>query len=334
MINTTDKQALRASLETAKTVAICGHANPDGDCIWSCLWLGLFLEAQGKTVSYYTPTPLTSYFWFTAPFGTFNKEYFDPKVFDCIVCVDIANQERSSMADYTLSDFEGKLFIIDHHYSNSFSWCPVLLDDQKSSCAEIIQELLEEQWWAITNKDLATMLLLGIMSDTWNFMRWIYPEQALRAAARLLEAGANKQLLIKKLYQSNNFSWLKGIWTVIQRSQSYKDTVVWSYHTDEDLTEWWVTGDDVEPAYFTIRSVHHDWAFLLCKAVLDNDQPYLKCSFRAHANTVDVSLIAKKLWWWWHKAAAAWKVIIHGTLQETIDRVLEIAHTEILQQQS
>lgn len=331
----TSKQCteIRDLIDNATTIAMCGHASPDWDCVWSCLWFGRIAESLGKKVTYFTATEISAYLQFLPWTETFNTVHFNPKDYDLVLCLDTANQERSVLDGFNIPSLPCKVVAIDHHYSNEFTGCPVYLDT-RSSTAEIITQIIEHKDDTLLTEEVATALMLWLMTDTGNFMRWNSPELALRTAATLLEKWADKQCIVKNLYQSNWFDAVRYIWSIIDKAELYKDSMIWSYHIDQELAEEWLASDDVEYAYSVIRSISHPWWFMLCKVILDAEQPYIKCSFRAHANTVDVSLIAQKFWWWWHKAAAACKVFITGTWQETIERVLAWAHEEILQQQS
>ena len=45
------KLKIKSALEWAQNIAIFWHRNPDGDCVWSLLWMGSLLEKQGKNIS-------------------------------------------------------------------------------------------------------------------------------------------------------------------------------------------------------------------------------------------------------------------------------------------
>jgi phosphoesterase RecJ-like protein len=113
------RQDLRQQLDATNTVALFVHRSPDGDCLGSGLALGSILEAQGKQVSYYCPTPYGEVFTMFPKVQDFSTT-FDYGEYDLLLFLDTAAPQQISYFREGHEDYFAKQhkIVIDHHISN------------------------------------------------------------------------------------------------------------------------------------------------------------------------------------------------------------------------
>jgi len=164
---------------------IVSHKNPDGDSIGSQIALALGLLKMGKKAYIYNQDPPTDRY---CRFKKVNLIHTDKKDFDeeVILIVDSAEIERIGSIKDEL-DFTKPIINIDHHISNENFGTINVVKPNYSSAAEIIYELLDKL--IKLDKEIATYLYIGILTDTGSFRYPNTTSHSLRVASKLVEYG-------------------------------------------------------------------------------------------------------------------------------------------------
>ena len=168
-------------LLTHENILIVTHRNPDGDTASSAAALCSALRRGGRR-AYVFPNLQMS-----RKLTAYCEKYFAPEDFKAkyVVSVDVADEK------ILCEGFEGKIDLcIDHHPSNTHFAKISFIHDEKASCAEIIMELILTMNADLTQEE-ATLLYIGLSTDTGCFQYANTDAAAFRAAAGLLEAGAD-----------------------------------------------------------------------------------------------------------------------------------------------
>ena len=162
---------------------ILSHVRPDGDTLGSGSALCSALRRMGKTAYVICNPELTErYAPYVEPFSA--PEGFVPS---CVVAVDIAAPNLFP------KNFSGAVDLcIDHHPSNTGYAGRTLLRAEKSACGEAILELIECMTGSVTQEE-ANLLYIAVTTDTGCFQYANTNAATLRAAARLLELGADNR---------------------------------------------------------------------------------------------------------------------------------------------
>ena len=168
-------------LQNSGDILILSHRNPDGDTAGSSAALCSALRRAGKT-AYMYPNPQIG--------GRILKlcgKYFAPEDFEpgFTVAVDTADDKLLPEGYY------GKAQLgIDHHPSNT-GWCEnLLLKADRSSCGEIILELIKSLAGKPTEEE-ATLLYMALSTDTGCFRYGNTNARSFSAAAELVRCGAD-----------------------------------------------------------------------------------------------------------------------------------------------
>ena len=178
-----DDREFAAALCDRDAILILSHLRPDGDTLGSGAALCSALRRMGKT-AYLFPNPET-----TARYLPYVAQFFAPADFvpACVLAVDIATP------DLFPQGFSGAVDLcIDHHPSNALYAGDTLLHAEKSACGEAVLELIGLLTGSVTEQE-ANLLYIAVTTDTGCFQYANTNAATLRAAARLLELGADNR---------------------------------------------------------------------------------------------------------------------------------------------
>ena len=167
------------------------HKNPDGDTLGSAAALCSALRRAGKT-AYLFPNRET-----TEKYRSFSEPYHAPKDFTpaFTVAVDVASEKLLP------PDFEGRVdFCVDHHPSNTHYAVRSLIAPSKASCGEIVLQLIKALNGDVSEEE-ANLLYVAVSTDCGCFVYSNTKADTLRAAAELLECGADNQSLNVRLFR-------------------------------------------------------------------------------------------------------------------------------------
>lgn len=146
-------------LKSNNIVLLC-HINPDGDSVGSTLGLYHALKGLGKNVDVVI-SDVPERFAFIEGYNDIKNS--SDKKYDLGVILDTATTSRINNPDNIL-DNVSKIMVIDHHINNS-EYGDINYVEERSSCCEIVYDLLKEMNILIDNL-IATPLTVGLLTDT------------------------------------------------------------------------------------------------------------------------------------------------------------------------
>ena len=171
---------------------ILSHIRPDGDTIGSGAALCSALRRAGKTAYCYDNKGIKRMF---APFAA---PYLAGEGFcaDTVISVDVASERLFP------EGFDGKVELaIDHHPTNTLFAENVCIAAEKAACGELVLEIIRELCGDVTAEE-AELLYVAVSTDTGCFQYSNTNAPALRAAAELIELGADNSALNIRLFRS------------------------------------------------------------------------------------------------------------------------------------
>ncbi|MBU2595283.1 DHH family phosphoesterase [Patescibacteria group bacterium] len=167
--------------------------------------------------------------------------------YDLIIILDTDALERlgAIYRDNTEMFYKTNILNIDHHPNNAYFGKINWVDENASSVCEILVSLieaLESEHGKIIDEEIATFLLLGIMTDTNLFQNPATTSKSLTVAAQLIAAGGDRDLIAKRVFQTHSYSTLKIWGRILSKLDSYPAIgLVWSEVKKSDLD---MTGAD------------------------------------------------------------------------------------------
>lgn len=209
-MNLTLQEALQA-LQGAERIIITSHVNPDGDAVGSCLGLAHYLRSLGKDAKIIIDDEISPGFKMLSGVEQIaapeeGRQYEA----DLLVVLD-ASLDRIGKVMEVVS---APILNIDHHPTNDSKAERLYLDGERAATAEIIYQLLELAG-ARFNKAMAMAIYTGLATDTGFFRFSNTTPLTMRAAASMLEAGAEPHVISESLEQ-RPYSHVKGLADALQ----------------------------------------------------------------------------------------------------------------------
>ena len=250
-----DWHAAVAALREADEIAIACHVNPDGDALGSLFAASLGLARLGKRTY---PT------WGSTPAAIPFSYGFIPGADSLVQADEVPETETFLAVDCgaagRLGDIEERarrskvLINVDHHPGNDNFGTHNLVVTDVSSTAEIITRMLQDLGVEI-DRDIATCLYTGIVTDTGRFQYANSSPETLRIAADLLAYGVPATEIAQEVFESSPFGYLKLVGRVLDRAILFEDVrFVYSWLTLADLAETGVAPDETDKLIDALRS--------------------------------------------------------------------------------
>jgi phosphoesterase RecJ-like protein len=301
------------SISEANNILLIAHRRPDGDALGSLLALAKTLDGLGKNYTSFCSGSASPYFYFLPGIEKISHEPEDLLLnqFDLIItldCGDLGQTGISEKIEEALDD--ASLVNIDHHRTNENFAHFNLVIKEASSTSEIIYRFFKNFNLEI-DKDIATCLLTGILTDTGNFTNSATTVSALKVASDLLIQGARFNQINLNTSKNKSLAILKLWGRILARLEENESGVVSTVITLNDLEE-----SDLDPeALEGVANFLNNLAGARTVLVLKEEEgDLIKGSLRSNDDAVDVSRIAQFLGGGGHRKAAGFT--IKGQLAE------------------
>lgn len=233
--------------------------------------------------------------------------------FDLLVTVDTGDLVQLGKLYELHKDLFTKIPVlnIDHHASNgkfgSHNYLEYGFAATTQMITPMIQEFEKELGESLIDEDVATLLLVGIITDTGSFQHSNTTPEAFEVAADLLDRGARQQEIIKHIYKTKSLASLKLWGRVLSKIQYVPEIkTVFSTITQQDLIDTGAASDDnggiIDELMTSAPGA--EVVFLL----KEKEPGFYSGSMRAPGQLADVSLIAKAMNGGGHKKAAGFRL--------------------------
>jgi phosphoesterase RecJ-like protein len=174
-------------IKKAKKILVNCHWKPDADSVGSALSMYQLLAGMGKNVKIVSPNNIPKNIKFL-PLSDNIDVLNVPKVnfenYDLLILLDTPNVKYfSGGVKFSMPSI--KSIVIDHHLTNSGYGDINLIDAEASSTAEMLFRIFED-WGVEIEKNMATTLYAGIVSDSGGFLYPAATANTLKVAASLV----------------------------------------------------------------------------------------------------------------------------------------------------
>ena len=200
------------TIDDNKTFVIIPHHNPDGDAMGSALAFKVLLDKLGKHATVVTPNDYPEFLhWLPKNDSVvvwFKNKYKAKAIIeaaDVAIFVDFAQLSR--IEEFNDKIFEGKTKILFDHHPDTEDFPDLKITDTRvSSTSELVGRFfMETKFSSLIDKDIASCLLTGIITDTGSFNHNSSRPETYEVLSVLLKTGVNKDVIYDKIY--NNFSF-------------------------------------------------------------------------------------------------------------------------------
>lgn len=218
-------EALKKLIEIPKKILVIGHKNPDGDAVGSCMGWALFLKSLGHQVEVIMPNDYPDFLnWVPQQDKILLFSEHEDKVKQHVEKTDLIFTLDFNHLSRVGDDFEKVLaaahkpFVMIDHHEQPDDYAEVCISHPEyGSTAELVFECIYHlNQIEKIDKDIASCLFLGIMTDTGSFK---FPSTTARTheiAAQLINKGAKSSEIQQKTFDSSSLSRLKLLGQAMQ----------------------------------------------------------------------------------------------------------------------
>jgi phosphoesterase RecJ-like protein len=230
------------------------HSSPDGDALGSALALKLLLETYyNKSVQIYSKDKIPYKYLFLPNIESVKIEQNLPSNIDVTIVLESANIMRTG---YLSENLKTKTIInIDHHKTNDLYGDINWVDSEKSAVCEmiyLIYKFLNKE----INKNIATCLYVGILTDTGRFQYSNMKPDVYDILKELVSKGLDVNYIYKEIYSRRPKSYINFMRILLDSIEFYCNEQLAISYIDSDLIEKFaLSSDDMDGASEYLRSI-------------------------------------------------------------------------------
>jgi phosphoesterase RecJ-like protein len=311
-------------IKKTKKILINCHYKPDSDGIGSALAIYNTLKKIGNfEMDLICPSKLSEAYNYLPGFEKIkqvNYSEFDFSKYNLWIIPDAANWWQIS----GISDFNPHgvgVVNFDHHETNEVTFGNSIISKGLSSTTELLYGVFED-WGIKLDKDIATCLLSGIIGDTGVFRYTNVTSRTLEISKKLMDLGADKNMIVMKTYGSIPFNEMKFWGRILDLMKFEKDyNFVWVAISLDEYEKYGRPSEAKSASASNFASIVDGTDFGII--IVEEKKDFVTCSFRSRGD-FDISPIAQELGGGGHKEAAGAR-IIGLSFDEAIKKVLEVA---------
>lgn len=297
------------AVENASSINIISHKSPDGDNMGSTLGLYLSLKEKykNKTINIIKPDDIPSKYKFIE-----ETKFYDDDMSECdvLLVIDCADERRLLNEDNL--KFAKKIINIDHHKSNKYFGDINYVLEEYSSSAEIVYDIIKELELPM-NKEIATMLYIGIDTDTGRFMYSSTTDETMQKVSKFMSYGIDINEINIKLYRSMSKNIFDLYKLAINKINFYKDFAYLVLEND-DFLKTNTSRDDTDDILAFLQGLEDYDMIAIIKEIKDIYKVSLRSKYK-----YDVGSIGEDFDGGGHKYAAG--LTYKGSLDELVKRL-------------
>ncbi len=325
MIQKSAWQAATNLIRPARRILIICHVSPDGDAIGSILGLGEALRSLDKAPTLACESEIPAKYAYL-PGHQSIVQHLSTSTFELIIGLDCSDIRRLGSVYDAESMPATPLINIDHHTTNTLFGEVNLVDDTAVSTSQVILSLLDHLHVPL-NRDIATCLLYGLVTDTIGFRTPNVTPEVMQVAFRLMEAGASLADITHSAFNQRPLADLKLLTCGLNRMQ-VDNGLIWSDIPLSVRAECGHQGTgDAGLSSILARTQGTYMSAVFCEM----SDGRVEISFRA-APGFDVAQVALALGGGGHPTAAGCSV--DGPLKAAREKVLAMLRTSLTEQKA
>ncbi|HOK81491.1 MAG TPA: bifunctional oligoribonuclease/PAP phosphatase NrnA [Clostridia bacterium] len=307
-------------LHSAQSIAVFMHISPDADCVSSTLAVYAYLTKAGKSVHCFVEegNKIRDNLLFLPHVEVINAEQF--KTYDLGIAVDCATPGRLGPNNYKKFQKCADHICIDHHISNTPFVEATILEPKAASTTQILYKLFKEFDKNLIDKDIATLLYAGLLTDSGGFSFSATTAETMKIAAELAAYGIDIYTLNRKLIKETKLSVFNLTNRILSRAEFYYDNrvgLIWFRRDDFDQTD-----TSIEDTEGIVNEIINIDEVKIAIAVSEMDENAYKVGIRTK-DGIDASACAAYFGGGGHFNASGCR--IHADFQTTIAKLLEMA---------
>jgi bifunctional oligoribonuclease and PAP phosphatase NrnA len=296
---------LKIIIENNNKFLLVNHIRMDPDAFWSLGGFYQLLKKLGKEVKATNDESMPENFSFLTKediiIPKIDIQLFNPEV---IISFDTASLEQLWETYSKNKDLFEKIpfIVIDHHITNPWFWKLNLIDTTSSSSCELVYDIITDIWYsAHIDKDIATLLLAWIHTDTNSFYNKNTTSHTLEVAWKLIDLKAENKEIVFQFFRKKSLEKVH-LWGNIMQKVQQKNGITWVsvtkeiYENTKEKDQWF--------KWFINEFLANIEGTIVALFLYEQNDGSIKASLRSNKDTLDVAQICSEFWWGWHKLAA------------------------------
>ncbi len=252
MTNLAIAQAAEA-INSAKSIVLSCHINPDGDALGSMLGLVHALKALGKDVVPVSHDGVPDiYLWM--PGAEFVVRDCDRRDFDLAIVCDTGTTDRIGRAAEAIKSAPASINI-DHHVAEGDFGKIRIVDTKASATGELVYRILVEMNTSVT-KSIAECLMCAIITDTGSFRYLNTTAETFEIASHLMKCGAVPADISELVFENRTLGSVKLLGRALDSLQlTANGKVAWAHVTAQDFADLDAADAETEGIVNHVRAV-------------------------------------------------------------------------------
>ena len=304
------------TIKNSKKILLLSHMNPDGDTLGSmCAMYGMIYNRYKIKADMNIVSNIPYNYKFLPNINLAQRYYDKSLIYDLVIALDVAAIDRT--LDSKVLFEKAKCSVnIDHHKTNPKYGDYQIIEPEASSCGEVLYNYFKANNWNI-DKESAICLYTAIMTDTGNFKFENTTSSALRAAADLVDAGANPNYIYKQCYETKTKNFVLFQNYCVNKAEFIEDNkIAYTVIYKKDLEKFSAGDDYTDGIAETLRAIDTTEVSFVAKEV---DAKLTKISMRS--KKTDVANICSKFGGGGHTYAAG--CTIKASVKDSVNKILK-----------
>ena len=223
------------AVDSAKSILMVTHLNPDGDALGSLLGLANALRQRGSALTTLAVDKgVPSYLRFLPGSDGVLPSLHEGE-WELMISLDASDEERTGDVGIYGRAHSQRVINIDHHPTNTRFGNLFLFRPDAVSTTQIVQEWLEQMQQPLT-RESAVPLLTGLVTDTQGFRTSNVRPETLGYAQKLMRAGASLTEITQRTLGSTPYQNIQ-LWKYVLPSVELKNGVISAVVTQENVRQ-------------------------------------------------------------------------------------------------
>jgi phosphoesterase RecJ-like protein len=303
-----------AAIESAESLALACHVDPDGDALGSMLAVLHLARAAGKPALASWPEPfrVAPHYTYLPGLHLATKPADFPAAPDVMVTFDCGSIDRLQELGGSARQAR-ELIVVDHHATNDRYGTINVVDPAAAASAVLVRRLAGQLGWDL-NRDAAICIYTGVVTDTGRFQYESTTPAVFALAQELSAFDLPIAAMSRQLFEEHRFTYLQLVGVALERAElDTERRFVATWVTRADLERYGVEIEETEGLIDLVRRASE--ADVSC--VLKETPHGTRVSLRSVGGT-DVGSIAMSFGGGGHRAAAGF------TIDRPIPEALEL----------
>ncbi len=308
-----DFHTLNFAIKESENILLFAHSHPDGDTVGSVLALREYAKSLGKKVDVACFDAFPDYLKNIISIEFLSPEKIDLTKYNLVIAADSVERGfekiRNNLQENQVTA------ILDHHPDITIRADINIIDADYSSVCEIVYDFFENSKIKLT-RQMATFIMLGVLSDTGMFQHSNTTPRVMSIASELMKAGAPMTKIVQTSFANRNISTLRLWGKAFEKARiNPSNGMIASVLTRADLKECGASTEDIARVSEILNTVPGTKFALILS---ERGDGIIKGSLRSEDyKGVDVSRIAATFGGGGHRLASGFE--IKGKIQETAD---------------